>query len=307
MKTTIASKFPKSLLLGFEKGYNFIPGIRAVPINSWREAVEVKDALLKEAKKVSKDGGETTYKSIICDTGDLAYDFCEKFICDKEGVDYLDETEMKRGYKATSREFDAFFQDIVRANYTLIIISHATSKQIKENGEKYDKTIPTMTERGLLVVARLVDVIGYATKETNEETGVTKHTLTMKGNKHLEAGSRNPYLPEKIDLNYEALLDAMQEATDKILENGGEVTDEIVNHYQETEEKVDYKDLISQIGVIARILKKADKFDDYEEIKAEYIGHDKTVKECTAQQTDQLILILKDLQDYCEENDITIE
>lgn len=262
---------------------------------------------MKDAKRASDSGEETVYKSIIVDTLDLAYDFCEKFICDKEQVDYLDETEMKRGYKATSREFDNFFQDIVRANYTLILISHSTSKQIKENGEKYDKTIPTVTERGLLVASRLVDVIGYATKETNEETGITKHTLTMKGNKYLEAGSRNPYLPEKIDLNYDALLEAMQEATDKILENGGEVTDEIVNHFQNTEEKIDYKDVISQIGAIAKVLKKADKFDDYEEIKANYIGHDKNVKECTPQQIDQLILILKDLQDYCEENDITIE
>lgn len=33
-KTTIASKFPKALLLAFEKGYMAIPGIMAQPINS---------------------------------------------------------------------------------------------------------------------------------------------------------------------------------------------------------------------------------------------------------------------------------
>lgn len=32
-KTTTASRFPESLLLAFEKGYNAIPGIMAQPIN----------------------------------------------------------------------------------------------------------------------------------------------------------------------------------------------------------------------------------------------------------------------------------
>ena len=36
-KTTIASKFPKHLILAFEKGYSAIPGAMAQPINSWSE------------------------------------------------------------------------------------------------------------------------------------------------------------------------------------------------------------------------------------------------------------------------------
>lgn len=36
-KTTTATKFPKHLLLAFEKGYNAIPGAMAQPINSWSE------------------------------------------------------------------------------------------------------------------------------------------------------------------------------------------------------------------------------------------------------------------------------
>lgn len=33
-KTTTASKFPESLILGFEKGWNALPGVMATPINS---------------------------------------------------------------------------------------------------------------------------------------------------------------------------------------------------------------------------------------------------------------------------------
>ena len=36
-KTTTATRFPKHLLLAFEKGYAAIPGAMALPVNSWGE------------------------------------------------------------------------------------------------------------------------------------------------------------------------------------------------------------------------------------------------------------------------------
>ena len=36
-KTTTASKFPKSILLAFEKGYAALAGVMANPINNWAE------------------------------------------------------------------------------------------------------------------------------------------------------------------------------------------------------------------------------------------------------------------------------
>ena len=50
-KTTIATKFPKHLLLAFEKGYNAIPGAMAQPINTWAEFKKVLRQLKDEAVK----------------------------------------------------------------------------------------------------------------------------------------------------------------------------------------------------------------------------------------------------------------
>ena len=36
-KTTIAAKFPKAMLVAFEKGYAAIPGVMALPIESWSD------------------------------------------------------------------------------------------------------------------------------------------------------------------------------------------------------------------------------------------------------------------------------
>lgn len=73
-KTTTATKFPRHLLLAFEKGYNAIPGAMALPINSWSEFRKA----LRQLKDVK---AREAYETIIIDTADIAYDLCEKYIC----------------------------------------------------------------------------------------------------------------------------------------------------------------------------------------------------------------------------------
>lgn len=76
-KTTIASKFPGSLLLAFEKGYNAIPGIMVKPINSWSE-------FKKTLRELNDPEVKELFKTVIIDTADIAYGYCEKAICSQE-------------------------------------------------------------------------------------------------------------------------------------------------------------------------------------------------------------------------------
>lgn len=86
-KTTISTKFPNHLLLAFEKGYNAIPGAMVQPINSWSEFRKVLKQL-KDLKNKRDKASESDLKSlpnfetIIVDTADIAYDYCERYICD---------------------------------------------------------------------------------------------------------------------------------------------------------------------------------------------------------------------------------
>lgn len=307
-KTTCACSFPKAILLGFEKGWDYLDGVLPVPINSWKEALDVKKQLLKDAKVVA-DGekSETVYKTVIVDTIDIAYDLCEKFILDKEGVEYLDETEKMRGYRAVSREYDKFFQEIMKAGYTLVCISHATTKQVKENGEKYDKTIPTVPDRGFLVVSRLVDVCAYATFELNpDDPNNPNRVLIMRGSKNLEAGSRNKYMSTKIPFTYEALREDMEQAVEKLKAEGGKVTESANNLYKDQSEKIDFKATMAEIRKIAKALNNLDLMNDYTKIVNEYLGKGRSVKDCDESQSDMLALILEDLKDYVKENNIEV-
>ena len=293
-----------------EKGYGMIPNAMGFPINSWREALEAKKELLKDAKAVEKgEKAEKEFLTVVVDTIDLAYDMCERYILDKEGVEYLDETEKMRGYRAVSREYDKFFQDIVKAGYTLICISHATSKQVKENGEKYDKTIPTVPDRGFLVVSRLVDVCAYAHYET-DDAGNLVPMLTMRGNKYLEAGSRNKYMSEKIPFNYQSLLAVMTQAIAKLeAQDGATVTNETSNLVKDKiaeEDKIPFENLVNEVKKYALALVHAEKRSEYDKIVAEYLGKGRNVKDCDESQYDMILLIIQDLKEYCDTNNIEV-
>lgn len=63
-KTTIATKFPRHLLLAFEKGYNAIPGAMAQPINSWSEFKKV-------SKQLQSAEVKEKFETIIVDTASV--------------------------------------------------------------------------------------------------------------------------------------------------------------------------------------------------------------------------------------------
>ena len=75
-KTSTAAKFPKALLLGFEVGYLAIGGVKPQPINKWSEFKQV-------LKQLKDPKAHELYSNIIIDTADIAYDLCEKYICNQ--------------------------------------------------------------------------------------------------------------------------------------------------------------------------------------------------------------------------------
>ena len=89
-KTTTATKFPNHLILGFEKGWNAIPGAMAMPINSWSDFKKV-------LRQLKQDEVKAKFETIIIDTADIAYDYCEKHICNINGVESIGKIPFGQG------------------------------------------------------------------------------------------------------------------------------------------------------------------------------------------------------------------
>jgi hypothetical protein len=296
-KTTIASKFPNSLLLAFEKGYNALAGIMAQPINSWAEFVKVINQLKNEKVKEK-------YSTIIIDTADIAYSYCEKFICSKNGVDSIPDIPFGKGYTLTGNEFDERLRSIVQMGYGIVLISHATDKVFKdESGVEYNKIVPTLDKRANNIVARMADIIGYS-RAVNVGEDENKTMLFMRGTQRYEAGSRFKYTPDYIEFTYDNLVNAIKDAIDKQAEEDGSdlYTNEKETSNHDTTSNLDFDELMEEFNsLITSFSKDEEKMEKFYapriiQIVNRYLGAGKKVNEMNREQAEQLSLIIDDLK-----------
>lgn len=306
-KTTTAVKFPKHLLLAFEKGYSAIPGAMAQPINSWSEFKKV----LRQLKdpEVHKH-----FETIIIDTVDVAYDYCIKYVCDNApradggfGVDSVSDIPYGKGYGMVSKEFDDNLRSIVQMDYGLVMISHSIDKTFTdEQGKEFNRIVPTLDRRAKNIVSRMVDIYGYARGVTEADgTNVTK--LFLRGTPRFEAGSRFKYTPDYIDFNYQNLVAAVGEAIDKqMAEDGKEYfTDKKQNLYMDTSKELDFDELMSEFNdIIQGIIGTAsdEEMQTYWQpritsITDKHLGRGHKVGNMSREQTEALSLIIEDMKD----------
>ena len=207
-KTTTASKFPNSLLLAFELGYNALPGVMAKPMATWRD---MKTTL----KELEDEQVKAVFKNIIIDTVDLAYNAAKKYVCNQNEVNDITDIGYGKGYNLVMKEFDEAIRAILRMGYGCILISHSTDKTFKDaQGKEYNQIVPTIENRGRLVCERTCDIIGYSRTVENGE-GQKETRLFLRETPRFVAGSRFKYMPDNIIFSYENLVNAIHDAIDK--------------------------------------------------------------------------------------------
>jgi len=295
-KTTIASKFSKALLLGFEAGYLTIPGIMALPINSWAEFKSV-------LKQLRTDEGHEAYDNIIVDTVDIAYDLCEKYICNREGVENIGDLAYGKGYSMVSKEFDEALRLIPQIGYGLVMISHSQDKVFTdENGKEYSQICPTLGNRPRLIVDRMSDLIIYA-HPIQEEDGSIHTVGFMRQTPRFVAGSRFKYIPDSIDFTYDNLVNAIGDAIDKeAKEYDNQYVTDAPSEINKKPEEPNFDDLMNQFNALVEKIQDAtgSAFGTtwaprIVEITDKYLGKGKKVSEAKPAQVEQLELIVNEL------------
>lgn len=298
-KTTTAVRFPDSLLLAFEKGYNAIPGVRAQPIEKWSDFKSV-------LRQLRKDELKEVYQTIVVDTVDIAYGLCEKYICAQNGVSVLSEIPYGKGYQLVEKEFDECLRQIVQLDYGLVMISHSQDKVFKdEEGEEYNQIIPTMDKRGNKIVTRMADIIGYSRTVETEESSETR--LYMRGTQRFVAGSRFPDTPDYIVFSYQNLVNAIHDAVEKLEEQYGteSITDENSNLYilDDSTGDVEVEELIEQFQELAGSLAEQDEkyfIPRIQTIVRNVLGEGKKIIDATPDQVDLVQVALEELQDIAD-------
>ena len=293
-KTTTATKFPNHLILGFEKGWNAIPGAMAMPINSWSEFKKI-------LRQLKDPAVQQKFETIIIDTADIAYDYCEKFICNQNSVDSIGKIPFGQGYTMVGKEFDECLRLIVQLNYGLVIISHAQDKTFtNEQGVEYNQIVPTLANKARLICQRMCDIIGYSRSVDTPDGLTTK--LFMRGTPRYVAGSRFKYTPDVIDFSYKNLVDAIGDAIDKqMAEDGAEnFTDVRYNANSTRAVAVDFDAVMAEFNEITSGFMKKDPTyygPRIVEIVERHLGKGKKVGDCSRDQGEVIDLIVYDLKD----------
>ena len=295
-KTTIACQFPGALLLAFEKGFSTIGGVLSQPINSWSEFkklfVEFKDPAVKER-----------YQTIVIDTADIAYSYCEKYICTRESdakhsYQNVADIPYGKGYSMAMDEFDECIRKILQLGYGLVIISHDQDKTMKnENGEEYNQIIPTLDKRARLVCERTCDIIGYC-REVEDQEGHKTVRMFMRETSRYVAGSRFKYTPDSIELSYDNLVKAIADAIDEQERVSKGTTTNSFNNLHTDDIEYDFPALMKEVQQTVGALMSGHPEMEHKivSIVDKHLGKGKKVSDCTPDQAALVDLILYDLK-----------
>lgn len=293
-KTTLASRFPKNLLVAFEKGYNAIDGIMAQDVSKWADFKLV-------LRQLEKPEAQEKFDTITIDTATIAYEKCEQFICAQNGVQSIADIPWGQGYAKTKQEFENCLRKITMLGYGLVLISHIETRKEKVDDEHEREILaPSMPKRCYEVVNQIVDIIGYIATEWDDE-GNSQRWLYTRQTPTIMAGSRFKYLAPKIKLGYDELVNAINDAIDKQRKlDGATVVDKTET---KTEEKLNFDSIRQEAEVLwgnlvgkdpanaERILKKVEMI----------FGRKVKLSEITEDQVDLFNLVLIDMKEMNEE------
>ncbi len=289
-KTTMASRFPKNLLIAFEKGYNAIDGIKAVDVNKWSEFRQV-------LRQLEKPEAQEMYDTITIDTTTIAYEMCEQFVCSQNGVQSIRDIPWGQGWTLAKKEFESCLRKITMLGYGLVLISHIeTRKEKTADDSEIEILAPSMPKRCYEVVNQIVDIIGYIATEWDDD-GNSHRWLYTRQTPTVMAGSRFPYLAPKIKLGYQELVDAINEAIDKQRDiDGATVVDKIE---KKQEEELSFSEIREEASKIWAKLVNEDAANAEKILKkVEMIfGRKLKLSEITEDQKEPFFLVLLEMRD----------
>lgn len=290
-KTTLASQMGDSLLLAFEPGYHALPGVIAQDITSWGE-------MRQAYRELKKPEVKERFSAVIVDTIDIAADRCKKYICSQNNIEDLGDLGFGKGWMKFKDEFNDIFRGLTQLGYAVFFIGHDKLETKTDSaGNVISSTIrPALSNATRTVISGMADIYGYAHQKNAGEMSV----LTLRcSDGSIECGCRFKYIPEEITTNYHELEKALNAAIEKEAAEYDNkfVTDEkikvpVAPEFDYEQLKAKFQDLVGQL-----MTKNQSNSSKITSIVEQYLGKGRKVSECTAEQSEQVDLIVRDLEE----------
>lgn len=289
-KTTLATQMPGALLLAFEQGYNALPGVMAADITSWAEMKQVYRDLKKPEVKAM-------YNAIIVDTIDEAAKYCEKYICNQNGIESLGDLGYGKGWTKFKDEFNDVFRGLTRLGYAVFFIGHDKEQTItRPDGTEVVSVRPNLSQSTRTIITGMADIYGYAHQKAAGQMSV----LTLRsGDDLIDCGGRFKYIESEIPMSYENLERAIHNAIDKEAAetNGQFVTNEKMTIAPECP-TYDYPALMTEFNELVQKLMAENQTNAMKitSIVDKYLGKGKKVGDTSPEQAEFIHLIVEEMK-----------
>lgn len=290
-KTTLAVQMPDALLLAFEKGYNALPGVKAVDITSWAE-------MLMVYRQLKSDDVKNIYKAVIVDTIDIASEMCQQYVCDQLDIDQLGDAAYGKGWSSFTSEFNNVFRGLTQLGYAVFFIGHASEGQEEDdNGNTHMVIRPAIPgKKAKQTIEGMADIYGYAHQVKGNDMSVL--TLRAKDDS-ISCGGRFKYIKPEITFTYENLIKAVSDAIEEeAKEHNGEY---VTNEKEKLAEKTvyDFDALKEEFSAITgELMNKDPKVGPrIVAIVDKYLGKGKKVQNLQPEQAELLFLVVSELKD----------
>lgn len=237
-KTTVASKFPRALIAGFEIGYQFISGVRAVPMTSWSD---MKDLV----RQLKTPQAREMYDTIVFDTISASSTMCYKYSLDQLGISDPSEAAYGRGWRVIKDEWRVI-QEIVKLGYCIVFISHSKESEVTDAKTK-TSTVKVKTDlEGWSgdSIWGLSDFVFYVRKEM-DDNGV-ENVYAYSDLPNVDTKRRHPSFPQRFYFSYDEIINGLNLVIETEKEKGNEISTTNVHEIQE-ESWETYRDQVIEL------------------------------------------------------------
>lgn len=190
-KSTFFSGADDILFLTTDGGHKFIRSMNR-PIENWLMFKKYVKALTVDRPK--------QYKAIGFDVVDGLFQMCNKYVCEKRGIEHISDEQWGKGYDLLTLEFiSPFLQIIGLEQYGLFFLSHSIEVEKKTRLSTVTKTVPTMKRKAFELLQPIMDIISYYGFDGSmTEDGEPVRRMYFQPTESMEAKDRTKRLPESM-------------------------------------------------------------------------------------------------------------
>lgn len=214
-KTTFGADAPDPIFFGTDDGNDHMDVSRLPVPKLWEEVKSVISELLME---------EHPWKTLVIDTINGLEPLLLSYICKEAQVKSIEEVDggFGKGYVRAEEQWVEFFRSLkrLRMKMNVIILGHSKIKPQEDIylGERYDRYVLKMEDRGAAQVLESVDYMFFANFEqvATKEKGAKKSKMRGEGRRRMFTESRPAFVAKKrldvpfeMDLSWSAFTEAV--------------------------------------------------------------------------------------------------